>query len=196
MKPFPEKALRNARMTRRLRRGGHGPGIEGTRKLVPCDLRIDSNQNRTADVLSFPGPMRWGAATWPTITRLWPQKQEQWGGRRDRRFCWAWRGFDPGIFRPSQASVGDVVWLPSGLNHEYVLYQVEEPIKATEESSTLMVSVFVTRSVLLLNCLTPVSRLTGKVAASTQMRTLTPKRVFQEPVRDIGKYNRDGPEDS
>jgi len=55
---------------------------------------------------------------------------EQWEGTPLPTRLLGMARFDPGHLPTLlKASVGDVVSLPSGLNHEYVLYQVEETYK-------------------------------------------------------------------
>jgi hypothetical protein len=59
----------------------------------------------------------------------------QWQGPPLPRHLWALAYFDPAHLPTLlKASVGDVIALPSELNHEYVLYQVQEIYKSDAEN--------------------------------------------------------------
>jgi hypothetical protein len=61
-------------------------------------------------------------------------KAVQWQGTPLPRHLWALAYFDPAhLPMLLKASVGDVISLPSELNHEYVLYQVQEIYKGDQE---------------------------------------------------------------
>ncbi|HEY6385391.1 MAG TPA: hypothetical protein VIX91_06885, partial [Candidatus Acidoferrum sp.] len=64
------------------------------------------------------------------------QEVDEWEGTPLPSRLWRLARFDPAHLPTllDEASVGDVVSLPSELNHEYVLYQVEEIYKGDAEN--------------------------------------------------------------
>jgi hypothetical protein len=61
-------------------------------------------------------------------------KTVQWQGTPLPRRLWGLAYFDPAHLPTLlKASVGDVISLPSEVNHEYVLYQVQEVYKGDAE---------------------------------------------------------------
>jgi hypothetical protein len=63
------------------------------------------------------------------------EEVDQWKGKPLPTRLWGMSRFDPAHLPPLlEANVGDVVSLPSELNHEYVLYQVEEIYKGDLEN--------------------------------------------------------------
>jgi hypothetical protein len=63
------------------------------------------------------------------------EKVDQWQGKPLPSRLWGMARFDPAhLSALLKASVGDVVALPSELNHEYVLYQVEEIYNGDSEN--------------------------------------------------------------
>ena len=63
------------------------------------------------------------------------EEVDEWEGKPLPTRLWGMSRFDPAHLPTLlKASTGDVVSLPSELNHEYVLYQVEEIYKGDPES--------------------------------------------------------------
>ena len=63
------------------------------------------------------------------------EEVDEWEGTPLPRRLWGMARFDPAHLPTLlKASVGDVISVPSEINHEYVLYQVQEIYKGNAEN--------------------------------------------------------------
>jgi hypothetical protein len=130
-----------ARMTSDLRRGVAWPDAY-KRYSEEFSYRSDpENGDRTkiglyGRLVVFPDPALGSghmAAVTPSVGGS-QEEVEEWEGTPLPIRLWRLARFDPAHLPTLlKASVGDVVSLPSELNHEYVLYQVEEVYKGDAE---------------------------------------------------------------
>jgi hypothetical protein len=130
-----------ARITGDLRRGAAWPEVY---KLYSEEFSYPPSKNGDSTKIGllgrlvvFPDPAL-GSGHMASVTVSSGGSQEEvdeWEGKPLPIRLWGMSRFDPAHLPTLlKASVGDVVSLPSELNHEYVLYQVEETYKGDPEN--------------------------------------------------------------
>jgi hypothetical protein len=132
--PHQEALAVVGRITDDLRRGVPWPRVY---KRYSAAFRYDPPDPKTGDLtkIGLLGPLvifpdeALGRGHMATVS-FSSGKVAQWQGTPLPRHLWALAYFDPAHLPTLlNASVGDVISLPSELNHEYVLYQVREIYK-------------------------------------------------------------------